>query len=127
VVHGVPAPCAAALLLPGVRGGSLIPGVTARYHSVPVALTRVKHAGNTGVMEHQSGSLSAGMTPAIRERARIELTRQDVTQTAIAARVGVSRQYLSRMLRGHVDGRVDTWRRILDELGLELVVRPKGE
>jgi transcriptional regulator with XRE-family HTH domain len=64
------------------------------------------------------------MTPSIRERVRLELIRQNMTQTTLADRIGVSRQYLSKMLRGHADGRVDTWRRLLAELNLELVVEP---
>jgi transcriptional regulator with XRE-family HTH domain len=77
-------------------------------------------------MDDATDTLHIGMTPEIRERVRLELMRRDITQTAIAARVGVSRQHLSRMLRGHEDGRVDTWRRILNELGLELRAVPKG-
>lgn len=61
-----------------------------------------------------------GMTRELRESVKIEMMRQDVTQTELAERVGVSRQYMSKLLRGHVDGSVDTWRRILDALGMQL-------
>jgi transcriptional regulator with XRE-family HTH domain len=60
------------------------------------------------------------VTKELREAVRIEMMRQNITGIELAAKAGMSRQYLSQMLRGHVDGSVDTWRRILDSLGLEL-------
>ena len=63
----------------------------------------------------------------IREEARIAMLRQRVTQTALAERTGLSRQHINHLLTGHRGGVAAGWLRILDELGLELVVVPKGK
>jgi transcriptional regulator with XRE-family HTH domain len=65
------------------------------------------------------------MNKDIRENVRIEMLRRDLTQTQLAEAIGVSRQYLSKLLHGHVDGGLDTWERIFEKVGLELVVKPK--
>ena len=69
--------------------------------------------------------ISLSMNAQIREATRIAMLRQDVSQKDIAQRLSISRQHLSRMLRGHVDGSVQTWLRLLDEVGLELTVHGK--
>lgn len=55
------------------------------------------------------------------------MVRQRVTQTELASRVGLSRQHISHLLTGHRGNLLDAWARLLDGLGLELTVRPKGE
>ena len=61
----------------------------------------------------------------VRQAVRIELARRDSNQAKLADRIGVSRQYVSDVMRGKA-GRVPAvWQKILDDLDLEVVVRPK--
>ncbi len=63
----------------------------------------------------------------IRQAIRIELARRDAKQSRLAESIGVSRQFLNNVLRGKAGNVPDVWQKILDELDLELVVRPKGD
>jgi transcriptional regulator with XRE-family HTH domain len=65
------------------------------------------------------------VTDRIREEVRVALVRQRVSQGELADRVGLSRQHVSALLTGHRGKLPEAWERILDGLGLELVVRPK--
>ncbi|MDZ7799994.1 MAG: helix-turn-helix transcriptional regulator [Trueperaceae bacterium] len=67
------------------------------------------------------------MTLQIREEIRVAMVRQRLTQTELAKRVGLSRQHLNHLLTGHRGNLPDGWGKVLDALGLELVVRPKAE
>ena len=63
----------------------------------------------------------------IREAVRVELARRASNQAELAKKVGVSKQYISDVMRARA-GKVPTvWQRILDELDLELVVTPKSK
>lgn len=66
------------------------------------------------------------MTGHIREEVRVAMVRQHVTQGELAERLGITRQHLSAMLTGRRSRLPDAWAKVLDELGLELVVRAKG-
>lgn len=59
----------------------------------------------------------------IRAAVRVELARRGESQAKLAARVGVSPQYLSDVMRARAGNVPAVWQRILDELDLELVVR----
>lgn len=50
-----------------------------------------------------------------------------LSQTKLAAKLGLKRTVLTRMLSGNSGSVPKNWQRILDELGLELTVKPKGE
>ncbi|MEM7735559.1 MAG: helix-turn-helix transcriptional regulator [Deinococcota bacterium] len=64
------------------------------------------------------------MNDVIRQQVRDELAKRDMNQSQLAAKIGVSRQYLSNVLRG-VSGKTPSiWQQLLDELELELVVQP---
>lgn len=65
------------------------------------------------------------MTDHIREEVRIAMVRQRVSQTALAAEVGLSQHHVSALLGGRRGRLPDGWQKVLDGLGLELVVRPK--
>ncbi len=65
------------------------------------------------------------MTEHIRDEVRVALVRRHVTQGEIAERLGISRQHLSAMLSGRRSRLPDAWEKLLDELGLELVVRTR--
>ena len=66
------------------------------------------------------------MTEGIREAVRIELARRDWNRTRLADETGLSRQYISELIGGKAGNLSPAWQRIFDELGLEVVVQPKG-
>ena len=66
------------------------------------------------------------VTDHIREEARVAMVRRRVNQTQLASRVGVSRHYLGALLNGRRVGTVGVWLTLLNELGLDLQVVPKG-
>ena len=61
----------------------------------------------------------------IRRAVRIELARQDMNQARLADGIGVSRQYLSDVMRGKAGKVPAVWQKVLAELDLELVVQAK--
>ena len=63
------------------------------------------------------------MTDRIRQAIRIAMLRQQVSQTELADRVGLSRQHVNHLLTGHRGRLPDGWEKLLGGLGLELVVR----
>ena len=65
------------------------------------------------------------MTEHIREEVRVAMVRQHVTQGELAERLGITRQHLSAMLTGRRSRLPDAWAKVLDELGLELIVRQR--
>lgn len=67
------------------------------------------------------------VTDHIREEIRVALVRRRLSQSKLAERTGLTRQHISAMLsgrRGHIP---NGWQKILDELELELIVRPKKQ
>jgi transcriptional regulator with XRE-family HTH domain len=67
----------------------------------------------------------ATVNERIREAVRVELARRGESQSQLAERVGVSRQYLSDVMRGRAGNVPALWQKVLEDLGLELVVQPK--
>lgn len=67
------------------------------------------------------------MNRQIREAIRVELAKRNETQAALARRIGVTRQYLSDIMRGKAGNVSEVWQKVLDDLGLELVVVPKEQ
>lgn len=63
----------------------------------------------------------------IRAAVRVALARRGDSQAKLAARVGVSPQYLSDVMTGRAGNVPAVWQRMLDDLGLELSVRAKQE
>ncbi len=61
----------------------------------------------------------------IRQAVRVELAKKDMKQVDLAKEIGVSKQYLNVIMRGKAGGVPETWLKIFDKLGLELVVKPK--
>lgn len=66
------------------------------------------------------------MNDGIRRAVRISLADRNWSQTDLAEKIGVSRQYVSRIMQGQVGKIPPAWQRILEELGLELIAVPKG-
>ncbi len=67
----------------------------------------------------------ATMTDHVREEVRVAMVRQRRTQTALADRVGLSRQHVNHLLTGHRGKLPEAWAKIFNDLGLELVIRIK--
>jgi|GEM_PF-2711864 len=65
------------------------------------------------------------MNEGIRRAVRVSLAERDMTQSDLAEQIGVSPQYVSRIMQGQVGKIPPAWQRILDTLGLELVAVPK--
>ena len=64
------------------------------------------------------------MTDDLRLQLRQHLATQGLSQAELGARIGTDRHTISRALAGN--GAVPPiWQRMLDALGLELVLRPK--
>lgn len=65
------------------------------------------------------------MTPELRAALRTYLTQRQISQTALADRIGTDRHTINRALSHN--GKVPViWQQMLDALGLELVLQEKG-
>ena len=81
--------------------------------------------GTYGVRPLSYRGNMATVNDDIRAAVRIELARRGESQAKLAARVDISPQYLSDVMRARAGNVPEVWQRILDELGLELVVQPR--
>lgn len=68
------------------------------------------------------GAMTDEVRRAVRERIRILGT----SQNKVAQELGMKPVNLSRMLSGRSGSLPRNWARLLDHLGLEITVRPKG-
>ena len=66
------------------------------------------------------------MNEGIRRTVNAAVVKQSLTQKSLAERVGMSQPAVGRILTGTRKGDPDSWQRILDALGLELIAVPKG-
>lgn len=66
------------------------------------------------------------MNPQVREAAKVGMAARGLSQVALAERTGVKQATVSRLLAGARQGEPETWQRLLDAVGLELVAVPKG-
>ncbi len=62
----------------------------------------------------------------IRETAQRGLSSKGWSQLELAKRAGIKQATVSRLLTGERQGEPETWQRLLNALGLELVAVPKG-
>ncbi len=69
----------------------------------------------------------ANVNSKIREAVRIELARLDKNQAQLAQEVGVSRQYMSDIMRAKAGNVPAVWQKVLDALGLEIVAKSKSQ
>ena len=65
------------------------------------------------------------VTEELRAELRAELARRRIKQVDLVHELGISRTHLSNLLNGQRGQLPPTWQKLLDHLGLELVVRPK--
>lgn len=70
-------------------------------------------------------SYKSGMNDAIREAVKQAMKDQGLSQVTLAKELDIDRVNLTRILSGRSGKPPETWSKILDRLGLELVVREK--
>ncbi len=70
--------------------------------------------------------MNSVMNPKIVDAVKTKMQADGITQTALAERMGIERTNLVRIVNGHIGTVPKRWQQLLDELGLELVVVPKG-
>ena len=68
-----------------------------------------------------------GMNPYVRQAAKVLISKNGLTQTDIAQRIGSTKSNVSKALKGNL-GQVPTvWQRINDEVNAEMVLLPKDK
>ena len=58
---------------------------------------------------------------------KIELAKREMTMLELAAQLGIPQQSLSRTLQASPIDQRSHWPKILEALGLEIVIQPKQE
>lgn len=67
----------------------------------------------------------AAMNEQVRQMVKVVLHERGMTQTQLAELTGIERPNITRLLSGSVGKTPDNWQKILDALGLEMVVQPR--
>lgn len=67
------------------------------------------------------------MNEQVRQAVRESMKAQGVTQTDLGERVGMAQPNIQRLLAGRVGAVPESWQKVLDALGLELVAVPKKD
>lgn len=68
-----------------------------------------------------------GMNEQVRQAVRERMKAQGITQVELGQRVGLAQPNVQRLLAGRVGTVPESWQKVLDALGLELVAVPKKE
>jgi DNA-binding transcriptional regulator LsrR (DeoR family) len=76
-------------------------------------------------MAHNEWKYNSELQRWLTARVRAGMLANDMTQTQLAERVGVSFKHLSEMLNGWSMGTVDVWDRLLWEAGAHPVGNPE--
>jgi transcriptional regulator with XRE-family HTH domain len=66
------------------------------------------------------------MNKVVTEQIKRVMEKQGVSQGELSRRTGIERPNITRMLSGRSGKVPESWQKILDELGLELVVKSKS-
>jgi transcriptional regulator with XRE-family HTH domain len=67
------------------------------------------------------------MTETIIKQVRRAMEKQSISQGELSRRTGIERPNINRLLTGKSGKVPENWQKVLDELGLELVVKAKSE
>ncbi|WP_231557291.1 helix-turn-helix domain-containing protein [Deinococcus sp. YIM 77859] len=67
------------------------------------------------------------MNEQVRRAVRERMQEQGLTQTELGELVGMAQPNVQRLLAGRVGAVPESWQRVLDALGLELVAVPRKE
>ncbi len=65
------------------------------------------------------------MTDDIRKAVRGRLGERNWNRSELARKTGLHKQTVSDLLNGKNEGKIETWEKILEVLGLELYVRDR--
>lgn len=68
-----------------------------------------------------------GMNAEIRQAVKEAMKEKGLSQEALAQSIDINRVYITRMLSGRASDAPKNWQKVLDALGLELTIRPKGQ
>jgi transcriptional regulator with XRE-family HTH domain len=67
------------------------------------------------------------MTETVIKQVRQLMEKQGVSQGELSRRTGIERPNITRMLSGRSGKVPESWQKVLDELGLELIVVSKQQ
>lgn len=67
------------------------------------------------------------MNEQVREVVRARMKAQNITQGELGELIGMAQPNVQRLLSGRVGTVPESWQKVLDTLGLELVAIPKEE
>jgi transcriptional regulator with XRE-family HTH domain len=67
------------------------------------------------------------MTETVIKQVRRAMEKQSISQGELSRRTGIERPNINRLLTGKSGKVPENWQKVLDELGLELVVKAKSE
>lgn len=70
-------------------------------------------------------TINNAMTDEIRKQVKIELVKRDMNQVDLAKATGMSPGHISMILTGNTANLPGSWHKILDALGLKIVIAPK--
>ena len=65
------------------------------------------------------------MNEQVRQAVKARMKERGITQVKLAQEVGMEQPNIQRLLAGRVGAVPDSWQKVLDALGLELVARLK--
>lgn len=65
------------------------------------------------------------MTEKIRQQIRDVMTEQEMTTYRLAQMTGIDQPNVTRLLKGRSGKIPESWQKVLDALGLELIVKQK--
>lgn len=68
-----------------------------------------------------------GMNEQVRQKVRESMKAHGMTQADLGDAVGMAQPHIARLLGGKVGAVPESWEKVLDALGLELIAVPKRE
>lgn len=68
-----------------------------------------------------------GMNEQVRQAVKQRMKAQKMTQAELGEIVGMAQPHVARLLTGTVGAVPESWQKVLDALGLELVAQPKKD
>lgn len=68
-----------------------------------------------------------GMNEQVRQAVRERMKDQGITQVELGEQIGMAQPNVQRLLSGRVGSVPESWQKVLDALGMELIAVPKQE
>ncbi len=79
-----------------------------------------------GVKQCHNYGMNMDVNEKVRNTVKQQMFKKNLSQTKLAEKLSMSRVNLTRLLSGRSGQVPESWQKVLDELGLELVAVPKG-